>query len=328
VAVKIKIHFRDRHREWLSSLDQITGQLRELGYDVSREHERYDILFGQHDLLVEEKRMDTEDHPVIVYERSDSAVVQHAVSTRRLLQHPKVIAWAKDNSLRDPDRHNAAVPGEREHFEYLNIDPVKYPMTAPSIILGKEDLAKIKPAVPMFALKRLTPLHTQPFAQLKDRAVDVMFGGTMIYNEVITRHRYLCAETIVQMKRNTLLSCGYNLHANMFRDLMRLSKAVVSPYGWGAYSWKDYEIVLCGAILVKPRCDYMSHAIVDFYSDEFCTWCDPNFTDLEEVVDKVAKNAEAMEEVARERFRKLKEASAPEVLVEHFRTFFAEAIGA
>ena len=37
--------------------------------------------------------------------------------------------------------------------------------------------------------------------------------------------------------------------------LLLESRVVVSPWGWGEWSHKDFEIVMAGCVLVKPRVD-------------------------------------------------------------------------
>ena len=44
------------------------------------------------------------------------------------------------------------------------------------------------------------------------------------------------------------------------------SKISFSPFGWGELGVRDYEIILGGSLLVKPRMDHMQTWLQHFYT--------------------------------------------------------------
>jgi len=69
------------------------------------------------------------------------------------------------------------------------------------------------------------------------------------------------------------------------------SKVSVSPWGFGEVCFRDFEALLCGCILIKPRTDFL-RTYPDIYSEDFCVWCNSNFSDLQEKIDLVLNNYE------------------------------------
>jgi hypothetical protein len=48
---------------------------------------------------------------------------------------------------------------------------------------------------------------------------------------------------------------GERLEYHDYIALLKQSKLVVSPWGWGEWSHKDFEILMSGCVVIKPRTD-------------------------------------------------------------------------
>ena len=66
------------------------------------------------------------------------------------------------------------------------------------------------------------------------------------------------------------------------------SKVVVSPWGVCELSWRDYEAVLGGAIIVKPRQPYIYCSAQPWITNKGgnFVFCDPDFSDLRGAVER------------------------------------------
>ena len=78
---------------------------------------------------------------------------------------------------------------------------------------------------------------------------------------------------------------------------LRNSKIAVSPFGVGEITLRDYEIIICGAALLKPD---MSHLDTwpDLFSDKTCLTFKWDLSDLEEKIDFLLSNSEKRLEMA------------------------------
>lgn len=128
------------------------------------------------------------------------------------------------------------------------------------------------------------------------------FAGTVQYgaldnqaSRLVTEHRRGCADTLESIYgKDALVVRGRGLSHKDYMDSMSASRVVVSPFGWGEACYRDYEAVMAGAALVKPRCGWV-RCFSDLYRrDGVVHYCSPDWSDLEKVVEEAScKSGEA-----------------------------------
>jgi len=123
----------------------------------------------------------------------------------------------------------------------------------------------------------------------EDKPIDVFFAGTTNYGKTpITTHRRLCCEAMARLPDSWNVKVfDSSQQWVQQRDYFRLclqSKIFVSPWGWGAASYRDFESVFSAAAMIKPPAGFIR------------TWpdvlpsaitCNPDFTDLRERCEEV-----------------------------------------
>lgn len=67
-----------------------------------------------------------------------------------------------------------------------------------------------------------------------------------------------------------------------YQDEIQRSRIVVSPFGWGEITWRDYEAVCNHALLLKPNIDHIETSPQIFYPGETYVPLKWDFSDLEE----------------------------------------------
>ena len=70
------------------------------------------------------------------------------------------------------------------------------------------------------------------------------------------RYRTACARQIEHLARRHRTTGSARVRRRRYFAEMCLSRIVFSPFGWGEVCFRDFEAVVCGALLVKPS---MSH---------------------------------------------------------------------
>ncbi|HEY0090745.1 MAG TPA: hypothetical protein VGB37_17980 [Candidatus Lokiarchaeia archaeon] len=55
---------------------------------------------------------------------------------------------------------------------------------------------------------------------------------------------------------NDNISLG-RIPKKLYLKTMRSSKAIFSPFGWGEICYRDFEILISGAALIKPNMDHL-----------------------------------------------------------------------
>ena len=88
--------------------------------------------------------------------------------------------------------------------------------------------------------------------------------------------------------RDIVVGLGRSMPVEAFHACLRDAKIFVSPYGYGEYSWKDYESIYSGCVLVKPACDFViSHGFDIYSSGVNYVPCKPDFSDLPAVLESI-----------------------------------------
>jgi len=105
-------------------------------------------------------------------------------------------------------------------------------------------------------IRRRLPIptwYTQRFVQTADRTVDTSFRfGTMYRRETVAFQR--------QLVRKVADSLGFptdKISRPEYLKELRNCKVAVSPFGWGEPSYKDFEVIINGAALLKPDLSHM-----------------------------------------------------------------------
>ena len=167
--------------------------------------------------------------------------------------------------------------------------------------------------------------HTRPSGEpTASRPIPLSCRMGISYNRktVSYQRQQLRARLSQHIASNKLARGAY------FREL-RKSRAVISPFGLGEITLKDFEVFLTGGLLVKPD---MSHLRTwpDFYQDKQTIltfrW---DFEDLDFVVDNIANNPGLVREIAekgqKEYLRYVASNESAELFYKHFSVMLNEA---
>ena len=106
-------------------------------------------------------------------------------------------------------------------------------------------------------LNRYVPLpffYSAKFAEPGERPLDVSARfGTTYASETVSFHRQM-----VQQALRTLGIATAKVSKRRYLRALRSAKLAVSPFGWGEPSYRDYDVIISGAALVKPDMSHMA----------------------------------------------------------------------
>lgn len=260
----------------------------------------FDLVFGSEgpaDLLLIQDKREAERRtqlgpwagPMIVYERIDAGVVSASKKRRRLLCNPQVTHWLKEVTLRDPRLHNAPLLESRLHLAMLEPDSPE--VTKPSIHLSDEILTKVRAVLPMYTQDRYAPFREAPLMPWRDRRNPILCCGA-IHSKVpaLNRHRRAALGIIQRHCSEYVTASGSVIPQPIYGDLVRNTRIFISPYGLGEYSFKDFEAIMSGCLLIKPDSRHVTSYGFDIYGadDRFCEFTRPDMSDLPEILDRLA----------------------------------------
>ena len=82
-----------------------------------------------------------------------------------------------------------------------------------------------------------------------------------------------------------------------YQKIQNSSKISFSPFGWGELGARDYEIILGGSLLVKPKMDHMKTWPNIFIPHKTYVPLEWDFSNLEEIFETFVKNDKLRNEI-------------------------------
>ncbi|KAL4444179.1 hypothetical protein ABPG75_011916 [Micractinium tetrahymenae] len=134
-----------------------------------------------------------------------------------------------------------------------------------------------------------------PIPPLNERPYDVTFIGKLEYEakaEVsgVTIHRQAAVKALSAFrdkwghKYKVYVPQGERLDYHEYIQLLKQSKLVLSPWGWGEWSHKDFEILMSGCVVIKPRADIFKIHPAIFEHNVTAISTKEDLSDLEEQI--------------------------------------------
>jgi len=144
------------------------------------------------------------------------------------------------------------------------------------------------------------------------REIHVNFAGTTDYSKnknyinlspddpklhlpkLMNIHRMTAVGEILKLKNtknlNVVLSDHKPMSQPVYWQSLYNSKICVSPWGFGAYNWRDYEAIYLGALLIKPDTDFLESYCDLFRSGVNYIACNHDFSNLQEIMEECLGN--------------------------------------
>ena len=222
--------------------------------------------------------------PIVVFEKIDGS----GLKCRNYLDNPIIHKIAKPYWLRDCDMYNETYRDNRYFTKFLTKDtPPVYPIS-----VSPEGYAKIGAGITFGMYEHMNTCEDIVKARgiENERHLDVFFAGTTEYGvkghwsaELITEHRESLVRELID------ISCTSDIYVDVHRNRkynyceyiakMLDTKVIVSPWGFGEACHRDYEAIMCGCTVIKPRTDFLKSAY-NVIDERYMTWCKPDWSDL------------------------------------------------
>lgn len=230
--------------------------------------------------------------PVIIMERLDGAQLFGA---RRWISRTKGVI--KSYALRPPELHNKY--SGRIHAHLMSDAgyraPEQFtraPRGQPLPQLSTSELRLIRLGYGFGAHNKLNTLFRQYIDWSSKRDYAVHFAGHISYDhsEVETHRKMAYEATYAWCKKHPnqgIAVAGRKLAVPEYYRTMFLSRAVVSPWGWGESAHRDYEAMTLGAVVIKPPMGHVDCWPQIYIPGETYVECRLDFADVPEIVDRI-----------------------------------------
>lgn len=248
-----------------------------------------------HQTLMSDDALDC-GKPIVILERVDGAQL---AASRRWLSAPNVVAVFKGYSYRQPDLHNVYRGRYHAHLlkqAGLTITPGSQSSAVagmPSPQLSTAELEKIRTGYGFGAYTKMDTPRGQMVDFASQRDFDLHCVGYIDYKgSEIEKHRLAAMDAAEAHEaanpETTVIGRGRPLRPAEYLSTMFSSKTVVSPWGWGEACHRDYEAWLLGAVLIKPTMEHVATWPDIYRPNETYIPCRMDFSDLPEIVARVA----------------------------------------
>jgi hypothetical protein len=117
-----------------------------------------------------------------------------------------------------------------------------------------------------------------------ERPIDVFFAGTVDYEGTeVDTHRRLALQAAETWPGKSVASAGRGIPRKRYYDLMRQSKVVLCPWGWGEATYREYEAMALGAVVLKPDSSHVE-SWPELYTPYYCGPCSAGFSDAHDAI--------------------------------------------
>lgn len=255
--------------------------------------------------------------PVILLERVDGAQLR---LSREWL--PRVAGVIKSYLFRDREMYNTVT--DRAHIAALHDAGIQckrplYREGRPQPQLCAGDLDKLRVGYSGFGGHDIMKeIVSQPVDFSAERELDVSFIGTVDYEGTeVETHRRAALEAARTWHGNYAGVPGRTVPRADYHKTLRHSKAVLCPWGWGEASYRDYEAMALGAVMIKPDSGYVESWSEIYLPSRKCIMCGPDFADAHQWIRFVVDGWQELEPLRRRARQAAVDAWNPVLIAQH-----------
>jgi hypothetical protein len=165
------------------------------------------------------------------------------------------------------------------------------------------------------------PKATNSATENRTNDLSARFGAT--YSRATVRHQREQIRNLLATRLDT-----QKLGRRGYIEELNNTKVVLSPFGWGEITLKDFEVFLTGGMLLKPSMDHMQTWPEFYETDATYLAYDWDLQNLEERIDWAIENDDARQEIARSGQRRYIEHTSGSDAGELFVAHLSEVLSA
>jgi len=160
--------------------------------------------------------------------------------------------------------------------------------------------------VPWFLKERLKYTYKLKFWALSNNRKPISFRGSSKYSNKVNAFQRI--KTIEKLKLRVIETDPIS-HREYLKEL-RSSLIAVSPFGYGEICYRDFEIILSGALLFKPSMEHLITYPDIYVKNKTYVPFEWNFSDFDEKLDILLNDRNLIHRVTHEAYEKYKQCTS------------------
>jgi hypothetical protein len=343
--------YDSRYNDRLKFLETIKPELENRSFSFVESEQECDLVLSQqisYSPNLELVRTTKKD--VIILEVNDTATIFND-ELRLAIKQENVKGFFKVTNFKDLSCHNAKTSGDiRYHANFINevIKISEYQF--PNILFTDDELKKIQVALPAFLNFRMDQVRKVELDidnDWKNRGIDLSFAGTTDYTKnknyiqlnhsdprlelpkLISAQRKMALNELTKIRdkgATVLMSNVKPMSQPEYWSSLLSTKACLSPWGFGAYNWRDYESIYLGALVIKPNTDFLETYCNIFQSGKYYVPCDVDFANLDEIYENISNNEYNHNEIRRNALQLLEANNNKSKIADRFISQITQAL--
>lgn len=219
--------------------------------------------------------------------------------------NPLVDVYVKKHVFSDRSRYGKATQGDTNLVDYYE-RLYELPASPETLFPVPSDFFPKLVVGPSFCTSRemLTAIHsgTEPLFKKKKFGVHARLGakGSLWY-QTMREQALIACKQFGSRGVVTFESVGNHRYLNELAQ----SRICFSPFGYGEVCWRDYEAIMCGALLVKPDMSHVLTAPDIFVPYETYVPLAWDFSDISEKIDYYLSNDEERQRIVNQAYATL-----------------------
>jgi hypothetical protein len=319
---QVHVYYQTKDKGPVEPLIRCRPQLNAIGWNLDF-HPDSPLTISDHgDLILLQQyyatssNLDKSPVPIALLERADASISWCRVPTR----HPVVKRVLKIATLLNPT-HNNFTAGR---YHSILLDPSL--QKPPSSLLEKEHTDKLIPG-PSYHAYDLMARWVDIDIDFPNRPYDIHFAGTLVYGDrqEITNHRQSCLDVILNIPGNHILPRP-SLSRDAYNGTMRQSKIVVSPWGYGEVTYRDFEALYAGCVLIKPKTNHLTTWPNIFIDGQNYLSCESDWSDLTEKIGFVINHWSDFDQMRAKNRSMLLHFWDPQVIAKYYDSIFRDCL--
>ena len=274
---------------FLQPLARLVEPLRERGIEFSRTHGEVEFADCDHG-------PPATGRPLVLFDRSDGAFLwwrfhPRGRITRDLLEASNLLGLIKISRYSNRDTYNCVTVDTSHHARLIgevHATSMAAGSDAPVSPISESAYSRIRLGVGYWGFDQCGPLIATSDVELAGRRpIDVFCAHSVDYIcPAISWHRQVVLDQLARIPGlKTVVGRGRVFLDENYRELLMRSRICVSPWGWGETCIRDYEALLAGCVLIKPRTDFIDSSLP--LDERHYVACRPDFSDLQQRIGEV-----------------------------------------